>query len=365
MSASVPITSQEPRALFPREQMQLPHSSTPRPGDAVVWYIDARRVAGQYLGHAAESKPVVSTPFGNQSKLPSFDCLRIRDPITRIGPNWQYLQGDCLIKPFDYEEDRFSELLKQRIPPGPTYLELIEEIWHRGYEVYIVGGTVRDVVAGDQSNDVDIVTTMPISKFELLLQSMFKKLISVHEVRGFARLGGKGYEGDPFIDLKLFCHGGTGTPDALFGSDFTLDISLRDFACNSVYYDPINKALIDPSSRGLNDAVSRTLSLVCDPQARSPEELGQVAIRYFKFCMRGYVGEPDSNKTLADHFIPCLSTLTASHRLSYLNRQIFGKIPKDKYLDAVKSLESTMIASGHEKIWLDLFEPILPKIIKS
>jgi hypothetical protein len=188
---------------------------------------------------------------------------------------------------------------------------------------------------------------------------MFMKLVSVKVSNGFARLGGNGRAGDPFIDLKLFCHGGIGTPDALFGADFKLDLGMRDFACNSVYYDPINEVLLDPSARGLEDASQRILSLVCNAKARSPEARGQVAIRYFKFRMRGYVGDPQSDADLAKSFIPFISSMTNSRRLSYIKRQILGKITPDKHGEAIVALEQVICSCGYQKLWDQLFRPIL------
>jgi len=217
------------RRLRSKRRLYLPLAATPRPGETVIWYVDAQRASGQYVGHGVESEPVVANSFGSQTRLASFDCLRLSSPKSRVGPNWHNLPDECLLAPRKEERLRFADLLGQRIPPGPTYLELIEEIWYRGYEIYVVGGTVRDVVSGDKSNDVDIVTTMPVAKFELLLRSMFRRQVALSAENGFARLGGKGSNGDPFIDLKLFCHGGTGTSDALFGSDFGLDLGLRTY----------------------------------------------------------------------------------------------------------------------------------------
>lgn len=347
------------RKLFPKKKIRLPLAPTPRPGDEVIWYVDAQRATGEYLGHGIQAQPIVRNAFGTSTRLKSFDCLRINAPESRIAPNWHYLSENCLTSPLPIEGERLDMLLQQQIPPGPTYLELIEEIWHRGYEVYVVGGTIRDVVSGDQSNDVDIVTTMPLPKFDLLLKSMFKTGVSISEVNGYARLGGKGNKGDPFIDLKLFCLGGTGTSDALFGADFIQDIGFRDFACNAIYYDPMNRVFIDPSGRGLKDAESRILSLVCKPSCRSRASLGQVAIRYFKFHMRGYRGDPTSDKLLKSDFIPCISAMTKSERLGYVNRQILGKIEKEKHTEAIKSLEDVMRSTGYDNVWDSLFQTII------
>lgn len=347
------------RTVVVADGMSLPPSATPRPGDDVVWYVDAQRANGTYLGYGPNSEPVVRTAFGTTTRLRSFDCLRIQSPESRVGPNWHSLSANCLVSPLVEEKRRFDELLSQQIPPGPTYLELVEEIWHRGYEVYVVGGTVRDVVSGEKSNDVDLVTTMPLGRFEDLLSSMFKKLVSIREVNGFARLGGRGDKGDPFIDLKSFCHGGMGTPNALFGADFLLDLQLRDFACNAIYYDPINKVLIDPSGRGVRDAKNRILSVVCNPSSRPPIAKGQIAIRYFKFCMRGYKGDVTSDQIMSSQFFPCLSAMTNTDRIAYVNRQILGKIEKAKHTEAITALEAVMYSTGNAAIWEALFKPVL------
>lgn len=341
-----------------RTQLKLPFPITPRVGDEVVWYVNNQRAKGRYLGHGLNSEPIVLNSFGSQLRLPSFDCLRLSSADRRVGPNWEALPEACLMEPFAHERARFLEVLKQRIPPGPTYLELIEEIWQRGYEVYVVGGSVRDVISGEKSNDVDIVTAMPIMKFEPLLKSMFHQKISVSARNGYARLGGIGKSGDPFIDLKLFCHCGTGSQDVLFGSDFALDIGMRDFACNAIYYDPINEVLVDPSGRGLVDAAAKILSLVCDSEARSPQARGQIAIRYFKFLMRGYSGDKVSDRRMIDDFIPCLSAMANADRLAYVKRQILAKIPSSEHIIAVEQLENVMRAENCEHVWVELFAPL-------
>ena len=74
-------------------------------------------------------------------------------------------------------------------PPGPIYLELIEEVWNRGHEIFLVGGTVRDVVAGLRSQDVDLVTSLPLDRAEPLLASMYRHEPSINRERGLVRIG--------------------------------------------------------------------------------------------------------------------------------------------------------------------------------
>lgn|GEM_PF-2430883 len=347
------------RGNVPPTELRMPHSPTPRPGDRVVWYVDTRRAIGKYVGHGVRGRPVVENNLGNQTRLMAFDCMRLEKPDVRRGPNWEYLPKRALIQqPKPSEKEALRRLLSRRIPPGPTYIELVEEIWGRGYEVYVVGGTVRDVLAGEQPHDVDLVTTMPIARLRPLLKTMFRDEIGGSDENGYARLGGKGVHGDPFIDLKLFCHGDSGTPDALFGADFLLDVSHRDFACNSVYYDPINEVLIDPTGRGISDAEKMLLHVVCDPQLRRPAAVGQVSLRYFKFLLRGFQPTAATRKVIEEKFIPCLSALTDADRLGYIKRQIFGKLAASEHADAKARLEAEVKSCTVTGLWNECFEPI-------
>lgn len=352
------------RDLTPAD-LRMPPSATPRPGDRVVWYVDTRRVSGKYLGHGVRGRPVVQNNLGNQTRLTAFDCLRLERPEVRRGPNWEYLPKRALMKrPMPAEKAALDKSLSRRIPPGPTYIELMEEIWGRGYEVYVVGGTVRDVLAGQDAHDVDLVTTIPIARLRPLLRTMFRDEIGGSDENGYARLGGKGVHGDPFIDLKLFCHGDTGTPDALFGADFALDVSHRDFACNAVYYDPVNSVLIDPTGRGISDAEEKRLHVVCDPTLRRPAAVGQVSLRYFKFILRGFQPTSATRKVIEQKFIPCLSALTDTDRLGYIKRQIFGKLAVSDHVDAKAKLEVAVNGCGVADLWRNCFESICSEICK-
>jgi tRNA nucleotidyltransferase/poly(A) polymerase len=86
-----------------------------------------------------------------------------------------------VIRPLQQERDALLGLLNRHIPPGPTYLELIEEVWNRGYEIFLVGGTVRDVMAGLKSQDVDMVTSIPLDRAIPLLASMYRHEPSVNK----------------------------------------------------------------------------------------------------------------------------------------------------------------------------------------
>lgn len=108
----------------------------------------------------------------------------------------------------------------------------------------------------------------------------------------------------------------------------------------------------------MKDAQNRILSLVCDTNARSPQALGQVAIRYFKFLMRGFVGDSMSDERLLAHFVPCISALTVTDRIGYVKRQVLGKIPAEKHGDALEDLEKVMRDKNCSELWEQYFAPL-------
>lgn len=247
------------------DSLKLPPCPLPRPEEEVCWFVDSRFVTGIYRGHDKNGQPLIINQFGNPAFIRTFDAVRLTKPFDRRKPNWAYLPKDgVVVRPPDDVRKTFNVLLDQRIPPGPKYIDLISEIWGRGFEVYVVGGTVRDVLGNDPSKDVDIVTTMPLNHMRRFLRSMYRYDPSGKDSRGFIRIGGTPESGDPFIDLKVFSDSLPGTTQACFGVGFERDVAHRDFACNALYYDPINAVLLDPSGHGIEDALANRLRLICD-----------------------------------------------------------------------------------------------------
>jgi hypothetical protein len=348
--------------------LKLPNCSIPRPGDIVVWYQNLMPYRGSVIGHKWDGRPIVRNHLGLTYELSSFDCIRIENPFTRVGPNWCYLPEKAkIVEPFPEEIEKFDELLNRRIPPSPTYMELINEIWNRGFEIYLVGGTVRDVLAGKTSKDIDFVTTMPLHQAFPLVKSMYNKPNNLENkalFNGHIRLGGTPYSGDPFIDLCVFKLHLPGTRDAVFTSDFVRDVGHRDFACNSVYYEPVNKVLIDPVGEGIKDAINRRLSLVIDTTSRNSYQIGQVIIRFFKFFARGFEpSEEGCSNFINEQITPCLSAMTGIQRIQYIRTQILSKYAEAEHEEKLDEFQSKFVEFGAEDPWNEFIEPLRQDIL--
>jgi len=347
------------RELKSVTDLKLPLCPLPRPGDSVLWYTDAVPHNGSLEGHGIHGRPHVRSEFDQTFVLNSFDVMRLQDPTSYRGPAWNYLPASGRIySATAAEQSSFGALLSRRIPPGPKYVDLITEVWSRGFEIFVVGGTVRDVLAGKETHDVDLVTTMPLNRAAALLKSMYRHEPQISEKNGYVRLGGRPKWNDPFIDLKMFSLVVPGTDSAVFGADFGRDIGHRDFSCNAIYYDPINAALIDPCGRGITDATEKRLHLVCDARLRGAVQRAQIVIRFVKFMTRGFEPSTETTQAIRVNFMPDLAAMDGGERLRYVRAQVINKCPPDEREQSLAHFRDTMVAFGAEAQWVEYFEPL-------
>jgi len=264
------------------------------------------------------------------------------------------------------EKGRFEGLLGQRVPPGPTYQELINEIHMRGFEVFLVGGAVRDVLSGREARDVDIVTTMPLRHAAQFLAPMFRlsdKLAKRAQTNGHLSLGGNGAMGDPTIDLCVFKFFAPGSTSVVFSDSFKSDARFRDFACNAVYLDPVNWVLIDPTGRGIEDAESRCLNLVIDYQNIPPYRVGMVFFRAIKFALRGMTLPVDQIELVRTQVCPCIPAMSAPQKIDMMHRHVLKWTPEDKHQDMLLQAREKCEELGLEGPWDINIKPLAPRIL--
>lgn len=342
----------------------LPNSGFPKPGEDVIWFSRNRKIEGKLIGYDTDEKPIIINQFGLPDSTNSFDIIRPKNPNNRIEPNWVRMPPAGKITTAEGNlKEAIIKKLSERIPPGPSYLELITEIYFRGYETYLVGGTVRDFLQGSKSNDIDLVTTMPLKSAIPLIRSMFNNKFSYSKENGFVRIGGTPASGDPFIDVKNFteCNSSNGTN--LFGSEIENDLKVRDFACNALYYDPINNHILDPSGKGIEDAKTKSLSVVKDLEIHSSYfSSAQILIRLVKFAVRGYTCSEETLQLIKTEFTPLFSTMPTSSRMRYIKAQILSKHKKEQQHEAynlfIKKMNELGFNEEYEK-YIKPFENLL------
>lgn len=116
--------------------------------------------------------------------------------------------------------------------------------------LYVVGGSVRDFLAGLNSSaqDLDICSPMPFETFQSVALACGFSICSVFKNTGTVKLRdreGNDYEYTCFRSDKYVR--GTHVPvEIFFTDDILLDARRRDFTCNAVYYDIAADKFCDP-----------------------------------------------------------------------------------------------------------------------
>jgi len=130
--------------------------------------------------------------------------------------------------------------------------DVVRHLKECGYDTYIVGGAVRDLIVGKTPKDFDIVTSATPSKIKKLFRNsriIGRRFRLVHV-----------FFGDKIFEVSTFrsiCDGSVGN---VFGTQDE-DVQRRDFTINALYYDPIKEHVIDYVG-GFNDIKKKKLRAV-------------------------------------------------------------------------------------------------------
>lgn len=136
------------------------------------------------------------------------------------------------------------------------------------FPLYLVGGAVRDGLAGlDRGvTDIDICAPVDAEKFVKAAQSCGAAVTAVYRNTGTVKLkfGEEEYEFTSFRSDEYVR--GTHRPvNTFFTDDIYLDARRRDFKCNAVYYDIKTCEICDPLG-GVKDIEARRLSTVAEAE---------------------------------------------------------------------------------------------------
>lgn len=157
-------------------------------------------------------------------------------------------------------------------------LSIAERLREKRYEVYLVGGAVRDLLWGRIPGDWDLATNALPEQVE----SVFPNTIPTGKQFGTITVI---EEGNP-VEITTFRedlgYSDGRRPDALrFGKDILKDLERRDFTINAMAYDFNTVELVDPF-QGRRDLMRGILKTVGDPARRFSED-GLRMFRYYRF----------------------------------------------------------------------------------
>ncbi len=132
------------------------------------------------------------------------------------------------------------------------------------FPLYVVGGFVRDALAGLDAADVDICAPADTDEFVKVAENCGAKINAVYKNTGTVKLkfGAEAYEFTCFRSDE-YVRGAHRPVKTFFTDDMLLDARRRDFKCNAVYYDIGAERFCDPLG-GIADIEQRRLTTVAD-----------------------------------------------------------------------------------------------------
>lgn len=182
-----------------------------------------------------------------------------------------------------------------------TALDVLYGLKRAGYDAYLVGGGVRDLLLGLEPKDFDVVTNASPEE----VKSIFKhkcQLIGRRFRLAHVRYGRQIVEvatfrgGDDQGNDRQVDSAGRVLRDNVYGT-LEEDVWRRDFTVNALYYDIKDFSIVDHVG-GMADIKAGQLRLIGDPKTRYREDPVRM-IRAIRFAAKlGFAIEPKTEKPL-------------------------------------------------------------------
>lgn len=244
-------------------------------------------------------------------------------------------------------------------------VKVVQTLADAGYEAYIVGGAVRDLLLGMRPKDFDVATNatpeqvkslfrrafiigrrfrivhvvygrgrehevIEVSTFRALLGSESAEQVSGNEKTSKAELAGKSH----VVDAE-----GRVLRDNVWGPQIE-DAARRDFTVNAMYYDPQRQLVVDYHG-GLGDARKKVLRIIGDAETRYREDPVRI-IRAVRFAAKlGFELETKTRKP-----IQSMAELLANVPASRLFDEMIKLLQTGHSLASLAQLKKLGLARG-------------------
>ena len=200
-----------------------------------------------------------------------------------------------------------SKFLKNKI--DPYIIDVIGRLRSAGFETYLVGGAVRDILLDRVPKDYDVSTSATPEEVRRVFRDRHTLIIGkrfrlVHLIRGRdvteISTFRKRPEQEEQADRPKRCENAPENMifhDNAFGTSRD-DAFRRDFTVNAIFYDPIDDRLVDHTGLGVSDLRAGVVRTIGDPVLRFEEDPVRV-LRAIKLVGQyGFTMEPETGRAV-------------------------------------------------------------------
>ncbi|EPJ78212.1 MULTISPECIES: polynucleotide adenylyltransferase PcnB [Pseudomonas] len=236
-------------------------------------------------------------------------------------------------------------------------VSIVERLQNAGYQAYLVGGCVRDLMLHIEPKDFDVATSATPEQVRAefrnarIIGRRFK-LVHIHfgrEIIEVATFRANHPVDDEDEDSNQSSRNESGRilRDNVYGT-LEEDAQRRDFTINALYYDPVSERVLDYAN-GVHDIRNRLIRLIGDPQQRYKEDPVRM-LRAVRFAAKLDFGIEKHSATPIRPLAPMLRDIPSA--------RLFEEV--------LKLFMSGYAASTFEMLVdLELFDPLFPASSKA
>jgi poly(A) polymerase len=211
---------------------------------------------------------------------------------------------------------------------NPFLDRLTERFAAAGHRLYLVGGVVRDVLAGHPPGDMDLATDAPVEAIKrLAAKARPQTIYAVGEKFGTVGV----IAGEHSYEITTFRRPPGGEPPPMpppgdpTPPDLYADLAYRDFTMNALAYDLATAMLYDPFD-GRADLAERIVRGVGDPAARFAED-PQRMLRAVRLAVQIGGWLDLETRAAATALAPLLATVAWERKAAEMNRILMAPRP--------------------------------------
>ncbi|MBR6562931.1 MAG: CCA tRNA nucleotidyltransferase [Clostridia bacterium] len=214
---------------------------------------------------------------------------------------------------------------------------IIKRLETAGFEAYVVGGCVRDMLMGREVNDFDITTSSLPEETKSVFSDL--RVLETGIKHGTVTVM---VDGQPFEVTTFRVESGYSDsrhPDSVtFVREVYRDLARRDFTVNAIAYSP-SVGIVDPHG-GREDIEKRVIRAVGDPYKRFSEDALRI-LRALRFSSTlGFQIEAETAKAI-NTLAHTVKSVSGERIYTELNKLLLGKNCQyviDEYIDAIRAI---------------------------